>query len=335
MGLNVFVTGAGGYVARVDSAGPAGQLCVMIRGLLMVAMCAAGAGILPAQQVADTLFRPVVARPAYAGQDRAPVVALDEAHHNFHTVAGRYAPFVALLRRDGYQVVPFRSPFSEASLRGVDVLVIANPLHASNDSAGRWVLPTPSAFTDEEIAALGAWVERGGSLLLIADHMPFAGAAERLAAAFGIHYTNGFARDSTRDNQLPFRRSDGTLADHAITRGRDSTERVDSVISFTGSAFQADRGAALMTFGPAARSLNPRIAWQFDSTTARVDVGGWRQGATLRPGRGRVAAFGEAAMFSAQLGGPNRAPVGMNAPIAAQNPQFLLNTMHWLTGLIE
>jgi hypothetical protein len=27
--------------------------------------------------------------------------------------------------------------------------------------------------------------------------------------------------------------------------------------------------------------------------------------------------------------------MGMNAPVAAQNPQFLLNVMHWLTGLID
>ncbi len=27
-------------------------------------------------------------------------------------------------------------------------------------------------------------------------------------------------------------------------------------------------------------------------------------------------------------------PMGMNAPIARQNTQFLLNVMHWLTGLL-
>jgi hypothetical protein len=38
-------------------------------------------------------------------------------------------------------------------------------------------------------------------------------------------------------------------------------------------------------------------------------------------------------MFSAQLAGPNKLPMGMNAPIARQNSQFLLNVMHWLTGV--
>ncbi len=41
-----------------------------------------------AQQQADTLFQPVVAQPAYA-LGAGPVVLIDEAHHNFHTVEGR------------------------------------------------------------------------------------------------------------------------------------------------------------------------------------------------------------------------------------------------------
>jgi len=302
--------------------------------MLPAVLLLAAAGRLGAQQVADTAFHPPIARPMYAA-GAGPVVALDEAHHDFHTVTGRYAPFAALLRRDGYRVVPFASAFSDASLRGVNVLVIANPLNVVN-AGGHWTLPTPSAFTAAEIAAVRRFVTRGGALLLIADHMPFAGAAEALGAAFGLHWTNGFAHDSSRGEPLAFRRGDGTLADHPITRGRDAGERIDSVRTFTGSAFRTDDSAAgLLNFGPAAESLDPRVAWQFDSTTVRVSVAGWHQGAALRVGRGRVAAFGEAAMFSAQLAGPNQAPMGRNAPVAAQNPQFLLNVLHWLSGRLD
>ena len=45
----------------------------------------------------------------------------------------------------------------------------------------------------------------------------------------------------------------------------------------------------------------------------------------------RVAVFGEAAMFSAQLGGPNRAPMGMNVPLAGQNARLALNIVRWLS----
>jgi hypothetical protein len=47
-----------------------------------------------------------------------------------------------------------------------------------------------------------------------------------------------------------------------------------------------------------------------------------------------VAVFGEAAMFTAQVSGANRRPMGMNDPGAPENAQFLLNVLHWLTGLL-
>lgn len=72
-------------------------------------------------------------------------------------------------------------------------------------------------------------------------------------------------------------------------------------------------------------------AWEFDHTTPRMPVTGWLQGAALEAGGGRVAVFGEAAMFAAQLVGPRRQPVGMNAPSATQNLQLLLNTLRWLS----
>jgi hypothetical protein len=53
----------------------------------------------------------------------------------------------------------------------------------------------------------------------------------------------------------------------------------------------------------------------------------------MRRGKGRVAVFGEAAMFSAQLEGALRSPMGMNLPAAAENSRFLLNLMRWLARL--
>ena len=40
-------------------------------------------------------------------------------------------------------------------------------------------------------------------------------------------------------------------------------------------------------------------------------------------------------MFSAQVSGPDRTPMGMNHPSAGQNVQFLLNVVHWLTGVLK
>jgi len=286
-----------------------------------------------AQQVADTSFKPPIPNPAYR-TGRGPVVMLDEAHLNFHTAEGRYKPFAELLRRDGYVVKPSLLKFSKASLRGGRILVIANPLAERNRTD--WTLPTPSAFTDDEVEAVRDWVRRGGSLLLIADHMPFPGATGTLAQAFGVRFSNGYARDEKAQGPMLFKLSDGSLKDHPDTRGRSAAERVDSVATFTGSAFQAGGDAQpLLVLGASVESFLTTVAGQFTSETPRVPVGGWYQGAVIRYGKGRVAVFGEAAMFSAQLSGPNRGPMGMNAPVAAKNPQFLLNVMHWVTGKLK
>jgi hypothetical protein len=286
-----------------------------------------------AQQVADTTFNPPIAKPAYS-TGNGPVVMLDEAHFNFHTATGRYLSFAQLLRRDGYVVQASSSRFNEESLRHWKILVIANALAEVNQ--GNWSLPNPSAFADDEIAAVREWVHEGGALLLIADHMPFAGAAEKLGAAFGIRFSNCFAMfaEQSRGSLFALRRSNGTLVNHPSINGRTHAERVDSLMTFTGSAFQVDGSAqSLLVLDSSQVLLLPETAWQFKPETPRLSASGWLQGATLKFGKGRVAVFGEAAMFSAQLGGPNRQPMGMNSPQAPQNYRFLLNVMHWLSGL--
>jgi hypothetical protein len=78
----------------------------------------------------------------------------------------------------------------------------------------------------------------------------------------------------------------------------------------------------------------PVVAWAFSDSTPEMRGDDMLQGAVFRLGRGRVAVFGEAAMFSAQIKGPQRVPMGMNAPEASENSQFVLNVMHWLSGSI-
>ncbi|MFN7945349.1 MAG: DUF4350 domain-containing protein [Blastocatellia bacterium] len=301
---------------------------ILVTVAALLSLCA----FVMAQQVADTDYRPPIERPAY-GQGKGPLVLIDEAHFNFHTASGRYLPFAELLRRDGFVVKGSAAKFSRDSLREAKILVIANALNERNGK-GDWSLPTPSAFTDDEVAAVREWVQSGGALLLIVDHMPFPGAADKLASAFGIRFSNGFARsDKTQGGPDIFRRADGSLADHPITNGSVAAEKIDTVASFTGSAFRVEGAARpLMTLSDSFVSLEPEVAWQFTEQTKRVPLKGWLQGATLNAGKGRVAVFGEAAMFSAQLAGPQRQPMGMNAPAAKQNHQFLLNVMHWLAG---
>ena len=285
------------------------------------------------QQVSDTAFAPPIPNPMYI-TGKGPLVFIDEAHYNFHTADGRYQPFAALLRRDGYDVRASKLAFSNASLKDAKILVIANALSERNKT--EWTSPTPTAFTDDEVRAVSDWVKAGGSFLLIVDHFPFPGAAENLAKAFGVRFANGYAYDPKVPEPLLFKLETGSLKTHAIVNGRTDSEKVDSVATFTGSAFQVDGDVQpLLVFGPSAVSAITTTAGQITKETPRVPVGGWYQGAVMRVGKGRVAVFGEAAMFSAQLAGPEKRQMGMNNPIASKNPQFLLNVMHWLSGKLK
>jgi hypothetical protein len=219
-------------------------------------------------------------------------------------------------------------------LASASVLVVANALGERNANDD-WTLPTAPAFAADEIEAVQRWVRGGGALFLIADHMPFPGASEALGGAFGIWFTDGFATDSACGaDEFVFRRADGTLADHPITNGRHPNERIDSVRSFTGQAFRIGGTAtSLLTLAAGTVVLLPSEAWVFSDRTPRFPAQGMSQGVALGYGNGRVAVFGEAAMFSAQVSGAQRRPMGFNAPTAGQNVQFLLNVMHWLVRL--
>lgn len=285
-------------------------------------------------QVSDTDFTANVSAPAFA-DGSGPAVHLDEAHNNFHTLSGRYAAFAELLRKDGFAVLPFKKQFTRASLERVEILVIANALSEKN-TAGNSHLPTYPAFSAREIAAVRSWVADGGALLLIADHMPWPGAAAGLARQFGIVMTNSYATDGAcAADEYLFSRGEQTLSDHAITRGRDKSERIEFVRTFTGQAFWSLTPIEpLLRVPDGSVLLLPVRPWDFSAATPQIPGDGLLQGAVLNFHGGRVAVFGEAAMFSAQVSGDERRPMGMNMPSAARNPQFLLNVMHWLAGIL-
>ena len=298
---------------------------------IAVATLALGiAGCASHDQLPDRNYAPPVARPMYAA-GRGPVVCVDEKHHNFHTLGGRFAAFGGLLKRDGYRPVPSAATFDATMLAACDVLVISNA-QPNDDEWDRYPIPTPSAFTSAEIAAVREWVDGGGALLLIADHQPLAGAAAKLASAFDVEFTDGFARREPNHAEPDiFRTADGTLRAHAITAGRDARESVASLRTFRGQAFRAPLAEALIVLPAGWVNLMSEKAWEFTDSTPRLPVAGWLQGAAQTVGNGRAAFFGEAAMFSAQRVGAERKPLGMNAPGAEANFQFVLNVLHWLT----
>jgi len=313
----------------------------MVRFTLAVIVISLLVGCSSSEQVPDKTYNPSVSDPVY-GLGEGPVVCLDEAHNNFHTIDNRFWAFGELLRRDGYRVEASKEKFNADVLGRCSILVISNA-QLESDEWDNYPYPTPSAFTNAEIAAVQTWVSDGGALLLIADHMPLAGVATSLASAFGVEFNNGFAvagfdgeenRDAALGKPTIFSIETMTLIQSPITDGRTANESVTSIRSFTGQAFQAPESAQpLLVLPEDFVSLMPEKAWEFGPDTKTIPVGGWLQGAVMPFGSGRAAFFGEAAMFTAQLTGNER--MGMNAPLAEQNFQFVLNVMHWLSGILS
>ncbi len=301
-----------------------------------------------AQQVADPNFNAKVAKPAYTRNH--PTVVIDEAHSNFHTATGRYKPFADLLTSDGYDVVRGTDRFAKESLKRAAVLVISNAAapDATADSSAQ-------AFTEAECDVVRDWVSSGGSLLLIADHTPFGSAAASLASRFGIAMGKGFVFDFSHADSGPavlaFSKENGLLGSHVILRGRDATEAIGRVVSFTGQSLSVPDGAtALLKLGSTAHEAPTRTELQAalggsgekSETIAAHSrpVPGRAQGIAMKVGKGRLVSLGEAAMFSAQvfkaLNGDTEQEFKMGMNVAGNDDrQLALNVLHWLSGLLK
>ena len=89
-----------------------------------------------------------------------------------------------------------------------------------------------------------------------------------------------------------------------------------------------------MTFGSYKISWMTKEQGKFPPDTPKIDVEGCYQGGASEYGKGRLAFCGEAGIFTAQVIRPQGIRFGMNVSFAKENPQFLLNTFHWLSGII-
>jgi len=241
-----------------------------------------------------------------------PIVLFDSAHHNLHTIDTGYAPFAQLLRNDGLRIAENENTFTLDGLSNAGLLIIAN----AETEGG-------SAFTPDEIAAVREYVEGGGSLLLIADHMPYPLAVQDLAANFGVEWLNVYA-DNTHDGRVT--RRSGDLVDDPITGD------VTRIRTFGGSCFIAPDMRPLLRAGETWSLQTEDETGEGYSDKFPAD--GCLIGAVAEVGEGRIAFFAEGAMFSAQIlafDGRTKL-VGFNAPHAGQNRTFILNVVHWLVG---
>ena len=115
---------------------------------------------------------------------------------------------------------------------------------------------------------------------------------------------------------LTFTRDDGLLRDHAITRGRNATERINRVATYAGNSLEGpSRSTSFLSLSPTAIDL-----FQHGK---KVSAAGRAQGVATVFGKGRVVVLGEMGMLMVlnRLGYDNR--------------QLALNIMHWLSGSLN
>jgi len=278
------------------------------------------------QQVPDTLYTPKLEKGKYTG-----VIYVDEAHNNFHTINNRFLPFAKVLRKAGYTVKSFTHKFTDQVLDTVTTLVISNAL--SENARGPFVVPTKSAFTNKEVTTIQEWVHNGGALFLIADHMPFAGASVQLGQAFGFTFYDSFLLDENRRGIIDFTKENEMLGNHQLINGNEHFKKIKKIRAFTGQAFKIPSKAQTILKTTEKLIVHlPDTMWRFNEKTKRFPAKELSQGAVMKYGKGRIAIFGEAAMFTAQLAGPNQFKVGMNSEEASENYKLLLNIMNWLSG---
>ncbi|MFA7240253.1 MAG: hypothetical protein WC091_09080 [Sulfuricellaceae bacterium] len=269
-----------------------------------------------------------------------PRILVDEGHNNYQTIADRFKGFADLMIADGASVNSLRVPISAKALADVDILVICNALNAKNAqemaTIGKWRLPAPNAFTDEEVKAISAWVRSGGSLLLIADHMPFPAAVENLGNAFGVVMQDNFAfaADFTYKpgdmNLIKFQQPPSQPNGDKLLEGVN----MPYVVTFTGSAFRMKPGVAYVPILELGEGT--KVAWPSDhaeiSETTPFSAGvGLLQGVVLPVDSGKAAIFGEASLFSVNYATWwKNYPLGFQNPDAPYNKRFILDVMHWL-----
>ena len=272
------------------------------------------------------------AAPAWE-KEAGPLIVLSTTQ-SAYVQRGSLDPFARLAATDGFRIARQQGDLGSGLGADTGILVIANPYLASFRDFP--AMEPPSAFSAEEIESIRRWVEDGGSLLLLADHAPFGGGSSLLAEAFGFTFLNGHALDEqaaaagTVGVSTRFIPKNGLQGALPTPVGSTARPPLDVFQAFGGQAFIPAEGASNLLTIPQGWSAVFSYRIQAELTSApRIDASGMSQGATLEYGKGRIAVFGEAGAFTAQiLDGSDR--FGFNSREGAGNPDFVLATLRWL-----
>ena len=150
---------------------------------------------------------------------------------------------------------------------------------------------------------------------------------------FGFEFFDSYVMYHPKKGTIDFDRKNKSLANNSITNGTYKTERIQHIRTFTGQGFKIPKDATSILNLDASQTVYlTDTMWVFNDDVETFSANGLSQGAYLSYGQGKIAVFGEAAMFSAQLAGPKQRKVGMNSTEANENYKLALNIIRWLDG---
>lgn len=283
----------------------------------------------------DTEFNSDVEEPAYE-KGRGPKILLDGAHHNFFIQWDFIKPFTELAKNDGYQTIVDSLEFTPEYLKRFDIVMIITALPF--DFTTKTEVTDESTFSINEINSLHDWVNNGGSLLVFSEHAPFDQAINPLLNKFGITSSIGTTIDTSqvdknigRAGLIEFSTKNGLLnIEHPINIGKNPSERINSLLTFGGSGLSGEGYSNLLKLSESSENV-------MHATGVGPSGKGNSQGLAGTIGKGKVVAFGDSNGFTAMLfyneDGSKQA-AGMNIE-EYDWKQFVLNTLHWLSGKLE
>src|ERR1043165_6429402 len=256
-------------------------------------------------QMPDPKFDARVARPAFNASH--PKLIIDKGHFNFYNGGGRYRPLADLAVADGFDVFEGSNPFTLQDLTGAQVLIVADAM-----ASGMVGAPGASdpAFKPAECEAGREWVKAGGGLLLVADHAPMGISMRTMAQRFRVDMSGGICTDPVLSDPalgastLLFTWKNHGLGLHPITVGRDSTERIHSVETFTGQSLSGPPGSVtLLKVSDRAQDVRMSTTQMHGSSpdSLKRSAAGRAQGLALTYGKGRIVVLADAQMLAAQL----------------------------------
>jgi len=321
-------------------------------------------------QTGNLAYCPNITNPAYP-YGTGPKVLFDEGHNNWGKISpsnmsptGTYYALGELLKADGYQVDINKGNLTSELLQNYKILIIIAPLPAEYmtfDNNGK-VIANPDAFSgkqalsNEEVIVISNWVKSGGSLLLNAEHIPFLNSIQNLLNIFKLSTPKDF-------NDIIFPAQPRLVSDSKspILTGRYQSEKITSFPKLNnvgGGANLIGGGENLAMFNwPSIKmsmTLQSALAnhqWNAycrnnSNQTCKNIQQTWLQGQsfsvvsgvvpikTLSMDLGRVIVFSEFSTLTNLFdkSGSTTVPYGgLTNPVYTQ---FILNSLHWLSGLI-